>query len=111
MGASRDLLPLVGEIPGSEGLYAAVAFNGIFVPRTLCAKLRSAGHGMARILTATRGLAFQMKHGNWDDRLPRVFAITEERLRRAQQHVPDLLRPEDIADGTGGIGELLKARL
>lgn len=31
MGASRDLLPLIGEVPGSEGLYAAVAFNGMSI--------------------------------------------------------------------------------
>jgi hypothetical protein len=67
---------------------------------------------MARILTATRGLALQLKHGSWDDRLPKVFAITEERLRAAQEQVPDLLSPDDTPEGAKVAGgALLAAKL
>ncbi|ORY24568.1 FAD dependent oxidoreductase-domain-containing protein [Naematelia encephala] len=71
MAASRDRLPLIGPIPNKPGLWAAVAFHG---------------HGMARILTCTRSLAKQILNpGEWDERLPKSFEITEERLERAKQ--------------------------
>lgn len=70
LAASADLLPLIGAVRGKAGLWAAAGFHG---------------HGMARILTCTRGLALQMKDGQWDERLPRCFDITPERLKRAQQ--------------------------
>jgi hypothetical protein len=66
---------------------------------------------MARILTATRGLALHLKQGSWDERLPKVFAITEERLRSAQKQVPDLLGPEDIAEGSKLAEGTLAAKL
>lgn len=66
---------------------------------------------MARILTATRGLALQMKGGGWDDRLPKAYAITEERLHVAQEQAPDLLSPRDIAEGARMAGELPENKL
>jgi glycine/D-amino acid oxidase-like deaminating enzyme len=75
LAGSADLLPLIGAVRGKPGLWAAAGFHG---------------HGMARILTCTRGLAAQMGSGDWDERLPRVFDITEERLERARRaaHIP-----------------------
>jgi hypothetical protein len=70
MGASADLLPLIGLVPGKDGLWAAVAFHG---------------HGMARILTATRAVGYHLRTGQWDSREPRAFEITEARLARAQK--------------------------
>ncbi|CED85316.1 FAD dependent oxidoreductase [Phaffia rhodozyma] len=70
MGYSRDVLPLVGQIPGKKGLWTAVAFHG---------------HGMSRIISCTQSLAQQIKdQGTWDPRLPRSFEITQERLDRAK---------------------------
>ncbi|TXT10487.1 uncharacterized protein COLE_04421 [Cutaneotrichosporon oleaginosum] len=69
LAASADLLPLIGAVRDKPGMWAAAGFHG---------------HGMARILTCTRGLAAQMKTGDWDERLPRVFDITPERLQRAR---------------------------
>ncbi|WVQ83329.1 hypothetical protein IAT38_005468 [Cryptococcus sp. DSM 104549] len=83
MGASRDHLPLIGEVPGSPNLFAAVAFHG---------------HGMARILTATRGLAHLLKTSKWDVRLPVSFKITKERLRRAREESPAVITAEELAE-------------
>lgn len=66
---------------------------------------------MARILTATRGLALQMKGAGWDDRLPKAYAITEERLRVAQEQAPGLLSQADIAEGEKIAGEILAAKM
>ncbi|EIW70593.1 hypothetical protein TREMEDRAFT_16198, partial [Tremella mesenterica DSM 1558] len=69
MAHSHDLLPLVGPIPNKPNLFAAVGFHG---------------HGMARILTITRGLSQLLSTGKWDERLPTSFQITEMRLSRAK---------------------------
>ncbi|EIM92347.1 FAD dependent oxidoreductase [Stereum hirsutum FP-91666 SS1] len=74
MGYSRDLLPLIGPVPGKKNLWAAVAFHG---------------HGMSRILSCTQSLAKQiLDQGVWDERLPRSFEITEERMERAKTAPP-----------------------
>lgn len=70
LAASADLIPLIGAVRSKPGLWVAAGFHG---------------HGMARILTCTQGLAMQMKDGRWDERLPRVFDTTPERLERAQR--------------------------
>ncbi len=70
MGASADLLPLLGPVPGKDGLRAAVAFHG---------------YGVARILTATRAVAYHLHTEEWASRQPRAFEITAARLARAQK--------------------------
>lgn len=40
---------------------------------------------MALIHSVTRGLAQQLKTGQWDDRVPRTFEVTESRLKRAKE--------------------------
>lgn len=77
--ASRDLLPLVGQVPEKEGLYVAVGFHG---------------HGMARIPQVSRCLAQIITKGGWDDRLPRSFEITKERLEKAQAAPPFITQQE-----------------
>lgn len=64
---SLDQLPLVGEVPGRRGVYLAVGFSG---------------QGMALIPNIARGLANQLKTGEWDESVPRAFKITQERLDR-----------------------------
>jgi hypothetical protein len=49
---------------------------------------------MARILTSTRGLAHHLKTDTWDERLPRVFEITEERLQRVRTQAPPIQSDE-----------------
>lgn len=49
-----------------------------------CIPTDTPGHGMARILTATQSLAANIKTGEWDSRLPRVFEITEQRLEKGR---------------------------
>jgi hypothetical protein len=55
---------------------------------------------MARILTCTRSLATQIHNqGSWDARLPRCFAITEERLHRARTVAPQLVAAQERPTG------------
>lgn len=70
LAGSADLIPLIGAVRGKPGLWVAAGFHG---------------HGMARILTCTRGLAGQIKDGKWDERLPRVFDPTPERLEKSRR--------------------------
>lgn len=67
---SVDYLPIVGAVPGRPNIYVAAGYNG---------------RGMALIHSVTRGLANQLKTGQWDDRVPRTFQITSERLQRAKE--------------------------
>ncbi|KAK8850329.1 hypothetical protein IAR55_004246 [Kwoniella newhampshirensis] len=64
----KDWVPLVGEVPGKEGVSLVAGF---------------AGHGMSRIFAVARGYADTLKTGVWDDRLlPRSFELTAERIQR-----------------------------
>lgn len=67
---SVDYLPIVGAVPGRPNIYIAAGYNG---------------RGMALIHSVTRGLAQQLKSGQWDNRVPRTFEVTAERLQRAKE--------------------------
>lgn len=40
---------------------------------------------MGLIHSITRGLAHQLKTGQWDERVPRTFEVTEARIKRARE--------------------------
>lgn len=93
MAYSRDVLPLVGPVPGKKGLWAAVAFHGhgaspLLLPAassfTYLTVFLVPSPGMSRILCVTRSLAQHIQSGTWDSRLPRSFEITAERFERAK---------------------------
>ncbi|KAK4686734.1 hypothetical protein P7C73_g3382, partial [Tremellales sp. Uapishka_1] len=66
----KDKLPVVGPVPGKEGLFLAAGFHG---------------HGMSRIFSTGRALASTMKTGVFDEKLlPRSFELTTERLNRVR---------------------------
>lgn len=108
---SIDLLPLVGEVPGRDGLFMSAGYNGesecIARARWSSSPLSGAsrppetdgkaaaanitGHGMATIVNITRCLAQQLVTGERDARLPRCFDITQERLDKAATHCKPLL--------------------
>ncbi|GMK53416.1 hypothetical protein CspeluHIS016_0100020 [Cutaneotrichosporon spelunceum] len=67
---SVDYLPIVGAVPGRPGVWIAAGYNG---------------RGMALIHSVTRGLAHQLKTGEWDARVPRSFEVTGARIQRARE--------------------------
>ncbi|KAL1406437.1 hypothetical protein Q8F55_008136 [Vanrija albida] len=75
LAISLDAQPLVGPVPDHPGLWLAAGYNG---------------HGMAMIVNLTRSLASHLKTGEWDAYMPRHYAITKERLDRAQKHADKL---------------------
>ncbi|WWC63056.1 uncharacterized protein I303_105655 [Kwoniella dejecticola CBS 10117] len=77
--ATKDTLPLIGAVPGKEGMYMAAGFHG---------------HGMARIALGTKYLAKLMTTGEWDEGLPKTFDITEERFERGKIAPPFITEEE-----------------
>ena len=68
MGYSNDLMPYVGEMPGSEGLYVTAAYTG---------------HGMPRILGCAKAIASLLKNEKRDiseTNVPWPYWVTEKRL-------------------------------
>ncbi|WVF66161.1 hypothetical protein IAT40_000901 [Kwoniella sp. CBS 6097] len=93
---SKDTLPLVGEVPGKQGLWVAVGHNG---------------HGMARIPFLTHCLAKTLTSAEWDKGIPQSFKITDERLAKGRE-APPFPTGEEKAAGliaekktTSGAGE------
>ncbi|BEI92386.1 uncharacterized protein CcaverHIS019_0500140 [Cutaneotrichosporon cavernicola] len=70
IGHSVDNLPMVGAVPGRPGVWIAAGYNG---------------RGMALIHSVTRGLAHQLKTGQWDERVPRTFQVSDARIKRARE--------------------------
>ncbi|WOO78253.1 uncharacterized protein LOC62_02G001803 [Vanrija pseudolonga] len=66
---SADLRPFVGAVPGRPGVFISAGYSG---------------HGMAQLVNITRGLVNQLRTGQWDDAIPRSFALTEHRMERAR---------------------------
>lgn len=50
---------------------------------------------MAMIINITKSIAEQMKTGRWDERMPRCYAITSERLERAAEACGPLIPEAD----------------
>lgn len=67
---SVDLIPMVGPVPGRTNTFMTAGYSGM---------------GMAMIINITRGLANQLKTGEWDETVPRCFQLTEERLDKAKE--------------------------
>lgn len=66
---SADLRPFVGAVPGRPGVFISAGYSG---------------HGMAQLVNIMRGLVNQLRTGQWDDAIPRSFALTESRMERAR---------------------------
>ncbi|WWD02358.1 hypothetical protein V865_000397 [Kwoniella europaea PYCC6329] len=77
--ATKNTLPLVGEIPGKEGMYMAAGFHG---------------HGMARIPLVTKYLAKLITTKEWDEGLPLTFKITEDRFEQGKKALPFITEEE-----------------
>ena len=94
MGYSSDGFPLVGPVPGEQGLFIAASFQG---------------HGMVLCFLAAQAVT-RMMHGDDDQELhqwfPKAFRIREERMKmkfrgrhqsillnELQSHVENLLPP------------------
>ncbi|PVH91241.1 FAD dependent oxidoreductase-like protein [Periconia macrospinosa] len=72
MGATADGRPFVGEVPGKEGMWAAVGFNG---------------HGMVLCLKSAEALVKMIRgEGSMEglEWFPKSFLITEERLAKCE---------------------------
>lgn len=68
MGFSGDGFPLIGPMPGEDGLSIAAAFQG---------------HGMVNCLLCAKALVQILKGGNWADLdgwFPRAYRMSESRL-------------------------------
>lgn len=76
---SFDQTPLVGALPGRKNVYMSAGYSG---------------QGMALIVNITRGLANQLKTGEWDDTVPRCFELSQERLNR----IKSALNPKDYPE-------------
>ncbi|KAK3303210.1 FAD dependent oxidoreductase [Chaetomium strumarium] len=73
MGFSPDGFPLVGNVPGEDGLWASCSFQG---------------HGMVLCWMCAKALVEMMEDGDSEqlrDWFPDVFRITEERLSQSFQ--------------------------
>lgn len=111
---SVDLRPLVGPVPGKEGLFISAGYNGasswVYKWEARCLPSEAVaggmttspelvhrpseltpGHGMATSMNITRCLAQQLVTGQRDSRLPRCFDITQERLDKAASHCLPLM--------------------
>ncbi len=106
--ATKNTLPLVGEVPGKEykGISIAAGFHGEHQPRlyfmiTLWTHSDTSfqGHGMARIALTTRYLAKLLTTGEWDAGLPSSFKITAQRLEEGKKAPPYITD----ADKVGGV--------
>ncbi|KAI9804252.1 MAG: hypothetical protein M1833_007059 [Piccolia ochrophora] len=84
MGYTPDGFPLIGKMPGEDGLYVSAAFQG---------------HGMVLSFLCARALT-EILLGNdgkeLDSWFPRSFRITEERLTQRFEGQKDVLRPSDL---------------
>jgi glycine/D-amino acid oxidase-like deaminating enzyme len=69
MGATADGRPLVGQVPGKQGMWISAGFNG---------------HGMVLCLKAAQALVEMVKGEETPEWFPESFLITEERLGRAR---------------------------
>lgn len=85
MGASADMLPLIGPVPDKPGLWTAVGFHGECGPLAPLIP----GHGMSRIPLCSRALEHHLRTGEWDARLPRVFETTAARLEKVRHAADD----------------------
>lgn len=73
MAYTADELPLVGELPGSEGQYVVAGFNG---------------GGMSFIFLCARGIAEMVVNGKSfrGSGVPKRFKATPERLEKDDMH-------------------------
>lgn len=73
MAYTADELPLVGELPDSEGQYVVAGFNG---------------GGMSFIFLCARGIAEMIVNGKSlrDAGVPKMFEATPERLEKDDMH-------------------------
>ncbi|KAJ9091392.1 hypothetical protein QFC20_007640 [Naganishia adeliensis] len=88
MTDSKDALPLVGEVPGKDGMFLSAGFHG---------------HGQSRIIIVAQGLAGILKTGQWASQLPVSFQLTMERLERSR-HVETVL--DEYSDLKEEIGDV-----
>jgi glycine/D-amino acid oxidase-like deaminating enzyme len=79
MGYSSDMMPHVGEVPGSPGQYVCAGFSG---------------HGMAQIFGASRGLAKMILEGLSFEQtgLPLLFKTTQARLESGENLMENSLK-------------------
>ncbi|WRT68174.1 uncharacterized protein IL334_005149 [Kwoniella shivajii] len=77
--ATKDTLPLVGEVPGKDGMWMAAGFHG---------------HGMARIALVTKYLAKLITTNEWDEGLPQTFKLSAERFERGKVAPPFITEEE-----------------
>ena len=73
MAYTADEVPLVGELPGSDGQYIVAGFNG---------------GGMDRIFLSARGIAKMAVEGVSFKctGVPAIYEVTEQRLSRDDAH-------------------------
>jgi glycine/D-amino acid oxidase-like deaminating enzyme len=68
MGSTPDGYPHIGALPGKEGQYVCVGFNGA---------------GMPHIFLSAKGLASMIRdHKSFEEvGIPRIFKVTEQRIK------------------------------
>ena len=71
---------MVGQVPGSPGLWVNVGHHG----ESKRGALLISGHGMGRITFITKALSHTLLTGEWHPMLPTCLKITEERLEKAK---------------------------
>ncbi|ORY28951.1 FAD dependent oxidoreductase [Naematelia encephala] len=74
VGMTPDRVPLVGQLPGKDGLFIIAGMGG---------------HGMARIFHCAPTLAEVMLGGQWDPTLPAVYQPSPDRLQREFETASD----------------------
>lgn len=79
MGYSSDLMPHIGELPQSPGMYMCAGFSG---------------HGMSQIFSATKGVAQMVLRGTKfeDTGLPPMFKTTQARLESTSNAMEESLK-------------------
>ncbi|OWZ55906.1 hypothetical protein C356_01537 [Cryptococcus neoformans c45] len=95
MCATKDTLPLVGQIPSEQvpegknkGLYIAAGYHR---------------HGMARIALTTKYVVKLATAGVWDEGMPESFKISQDRLERGRAAPPYITAVDKIGGVTSKI--------
>ncbi|PSK42419.1 hypothetical protein B9Z65_4333 [Elsinoe australis] len=83
MGFSRDEVPLVGPVPGKEGLFMCAGFTGHGMPNTwLCGKTAALMVGQIRNGASTKDAVDTAAE---ETKLPKAYQLSEARLANARE--------------------------
>lgn len=100
MGFSRDEVPLVGPVPGKEGLFMCAGFTGHGMPNTwLCGKTTALMVGQIRNGASTKDAVDTAAE---ETKLPKAYQLSEARLANAREKTTVYEVDEKYFEAWGG---------